>query len=109
MMDGLNVVPVRVDDEGPVVALRVLGSKARGTVVSPSCGNRGRVKRVNLFARIGREGDVQPAGDGVLERDREIVGAVDSECELAHSFAPGAALCKAKRRERLTIEPSAAG
>src|SRR5918999_1915218 len=64
-MDRLNVVAVRVEYVGAVVAFVVLGSKPRRAVISPSCLQRRGVETVHGLPAGSGECDVEP-GDGPL-------------------------------------------
>ena len=59
MVNGLDVVPVGVEDEGTVVAGVVLGPLARPAVVAVARGDRGLVKAVDVVAFRDGEGHVE--------------------------------------------------
>src|SRR5215212_5133192 len=59
MADCFDVVAVRIEDEGPVVARMVLGAKPRTTVVTPARRHGFVVEGVNCSAVVGGERDVE--------------------------------------------------
>ena len=88
VVDGLDVVAVGVEDEGPVVAGVVGGALAGGAVVRVARFERGSVEGVDGLVRVGAERDVDVlgrrlAGDegdrGVGCDDLDVVGLVDAD------------------------------
>jgi hypothetical protein len=59
MADRFNVVAVRIEDEGPIVAWMVLGSKPRTAVVAPTRRHGRLMEGINGEAVIGSKRDVQ--------------------------------------------------
>ena len=89
MADRLDVVAVRVKDEGPVIVGRVLGSHAGPPVLSPAGGQRGLVERIDLFPPVRREGDVNGRPGRVGRRDGEIGCLFESELDLSSPIDRG--------------------
>ena len=91
MMNGLGAVAVGIEQERAVVAVAVLGSRARLAVVGEPGLGSDAPERVDLLDRRRDEADVEPPGDRVLRigaRQQEVlplrerarsVGLVDSE------------------------------
>ena len=78
MVDGLDVVAVRVEDEGRVVVATV-GTLARAAVVLSSCGQGRGMELVYLSLAGRREGDVRSDVRRVTEANRKrlvVVSAV---------------------------------
>ena len=76
MVDRLDAVSVRIEQEGTVVVVAVLGPRA-GPAVALVSGRRSRLPEpVDVLPRRGREADVQPPVTGVRvvrSREREVV------------------------------------
>lgn len=72
MADGLDVVAVRVEDEGAVVAGVVDRPQTGGAVVGATRGQGGGVEGVDLLDRANAEGDVSAA-------DRRPAAPIDPE------------------------------
>src|SRR3954470_16904234 len=66
VVDGLDAVAVRVEQEPTVVGRAVLRSRPRCAVVLESRLDARMPERVDLRALAGTEGDVEPAGHRVL-------------------------------------------
>ena len=66
MEDSLDVVPVRVEQKGPVVTGVILRPLARGSVVSVAGCDTFFVEGINLFTVRCRKGDVHSARIGLL-------------------------------------------
>ena len=56
---GLDPVVVRIDDEGGVVAWRVIGAQSWRSVIHAAEAERGGTEGVDAVARRGGEADVQ--------------------------------------------------
>jgi hypothetical protein len=65
VVDGLDVVAIRVERVGAVVAFVVLGPQPRRAVIAPSRLQRRGVEMVHGLTAGSGEGDVEP-GDGPL-------------------------------------------
>jgi hypothetical protein len=59
MADRFNVVAVRIEDEGPIVARMVLGSKPGSAVVAPTRPHGRLMEGINGEAVIGSKRDVE--------------------------------------------------
>jgi len=97
VIDGLHIVAVRIEHEGPVMPIRVLRPQLRDPVIW-SCGVRGgRIEDIDLFLTVGGKSDVRSRTDGILERDREVIRTLHAKSRLTDTFAPPPELLAAKR------------
>src|SRR5690349_10935608 len=72
MADGLDVVPVRVEDEGAVIVLMVMWPDARSAIVAPTRRYRRLVEGIDSRAVLGTEGDMCLGHSGLSGADPEI-------------------------------------
>ena len=82
MADRFDVVAVRVEDKGAVVVGMTVRPRARRPVFASPGRQGGPVKRVHRGAILGREGDVQGAGQGPAAADPEIRAAPGTIAEM---------------------------
>ena len=108
MVDGLNVVAVGIEHERAVIALRALRPRAWRSVVPSPGGQRRGIEGVDLLTPIGGKRDVDGRSGAVSLGDREVVGLLEAEGNLAGSVPPRSDLRKAERRQRPRIEVAAA-
>jgi len=80
---------VGICDECSVVALAVLGTKARRTVAESSSGNRALMKCIDRRRSACGESDVKPAGESLTFADPELRQAASPATD---AFAPVIAL-----------------
>jgi hypothetical protein len=59
MADRFDVVAVRIEDEGPIVARMVLRAKPRIAVIAPTCRHGRLMEAINSGALIGSKRDVE--------------------------------------------------
>jgi hypothetical protein len=59
MADRFDVVAVRIEDEGPIVARMVLRAKPRTAVIAPTCRHGRLMEGINSGALIGSKRDVE--------------------------------------------------
>ena len=100
-MDGLDVRPVGVEHERPVVARVVLRALARRAVVPIARRERRRVERVDGRVVPRGERDVEVRGRAALEQGKRAVGGLDVHASLAavaHAESE-------RRRDRLVAPP----
>src|SRR4051812_24834307 len=107
--DGLDVVPVRVEHEGAVVALRVLRAQGRGAVVGATGRERLLVEGLHLLHALGSERDVHRRADGIVGRDREgMLAAGVAELDLVRQHVARQGLGQTERGQRPFVEGPAA-
>ena len=103
MEDGLDVVAVRVQHVGGVVAVAVLGARSRRAVVAAAGVERRRVEGVDGLAAVAFERDVRAAGGAAL-MDPEVVAAVGAEARRAVVGVDVRDLLHSERPKRARIE-----
>jgi glutathione S-transferase len=111
MAHGFDVVPVRVQHEGTVIVLVIVGPEPRCTVVFSSSGERSAMKCIDLHATVGAERDMHarlvgcPLGEPEISlRRHAITDHHPSFRELRRHHHQ----CRiAERSERLLIEAAA--
>jgi hypothetical protein len=81
MTDCFDVVAVRIEDEGSIVAWMVLGAKPRTTVVAPTRRDGRLMESINGETVIGSKGDME----GLT-----WLALTDPEIRFAHSPNPAA-------------------
>lgn len=105
----LDVVPVRIEHERAVVAVRILGPRAWRSVVSPSSFERGRVESIDLLAPVRHKSDVNRRARPIRGRNCEVVCLLKAERNLLGAFSPRPDLGKPERRKRTTVELTTSG
>src|SRR5690606_1729316 len=65
--DGLDIVPVRIEDDCAVVVWMIVGADSRLAVVAAARGHRSGIKGIDLGALVRSEG-MMPAGSGPARR-----------------------------------------
>ena len=83
MAHGLDVVAVRIEDEGAVIVLVVVGPRTRRAVVAAARPDRGAVERIDLGVGLRREGDMSSALGLRASADPEERLSVDPETGAA--------------------------
>jgi topoisomerase IA-like protein len=108
MTHGLDVVAVRIEDEGAVIVLVVVGPRTRRAIVAAARLHRGAVERIDLGARLRSEGDMRSALGLRASADPEErlsigaeTGARITACFLRRDFHHHA---EAERLQRAQIE-----
>ncbi len=106
-MNGFYVVPIRIKDECAVVLGGVFGSQPRRSVVCPAGGKGRGVEGIDLLATVGGEGHVDGRARPVSDRDREVLGLLETELDL-FELGEGPDLGEPERQQRARIELAAA-
>ena len=109
MEDGLDVVAVRVADQGAVVALVVLRVFGWGLLLAGAGGQRGVEERIDRGAGVRDEGDVGRRGRPIARRD-QIDGEVGRSFDAGgrEGLAP-VQLLEPERPQRPAVEVAARG
>jgi len=72
MADGLDIVAVRIEDEGAVVVLMILRSQTRWPVVSAACGQGRLMKRIDRVPIGYGEGEMKVGTRSIAFRQTEF-------------------------------------
>ena len=108
MVHCLDVVAVGIEHERSVVALGVLRTWSRRSVVPSPGGQRRGMEGVDLLAPIGGKRNMHRRSGSVSLGDREVVRLLEAEGDLSGSVPPRSDLRKAERRQRPRVKVAAA-